>query len=130
MLGALDGHGVRAAMTVDGATDGAVFVTFLREVLGPRRRRGERVGLDNLGAHHVGGVAEAIAVTGARLDYLPPYSPDLNPMEPCWSNVKTALRAAGAHTRRALDRALTRALAQVTPQDARGWFRFCGYGSR
>jgi transposase len=130
VLGALDWHGMRAAMTVDGATDGAVFVTFLRQVLGPRLRRGELVVLDNLGAHRVAGVAEAIAARGARLRYLPPYSPDFSPMEPGWSKVKTALRAVGARTRRALDRALARALAQVTPQDADGWFRLCGYGLR
>jgi transposase len=127
-LGALDCHGVRAAMTVEGATDGEVFVTFLREGLGPRLRDGERVVLDNLGAHQVAGVAEAMAATGARLQYLPPYSPDFSPMEPCWSKVKTTLRAAGARTRQALDRALTRALARITPRDADGWFRLCGYG--
>ncbi len=74
------------------------------------------------------GVAEAIAARGAQVHYLPPYSPDLMPMEPGWSKVKTALRAAKARTRSALDRALARALAQLTPQDARGWFRLCGYG--
>jgi transposase len=126
VLGALDRRGVRAAMTVEGATDGAVFVTFLRRVLGPRLRRGDWVVLDTLGAHRVAGVAEAVAARGARLRYLAPYSPDVSPMEPGWSKVKTALRAAGARTRQAL----TRALAQITPQDADGWFRLCGYGSR
>ncbi len=129
MLGALDRHGVRAAMTVDGATDGEVVVAFLREVLGPQLRRGERVVLDNLGAHKVAAVAPAIAATGAGLQYLPPYSPDLNPMEPCWSKVKTRLRTAAARTRETLDHALAEALAQITPQDARGWFRLCGYSS-
>ncbi len=129
VLSALNRGGVRAAMTVEGATDGEVFVTVLREVLGPRLRRGDRVVLDNLGAHQVAGVAEAIAARGAQVHYLPPYSPDLMPMEPAWSKVKTALRAAGARTRAALDRALARALAQITPHDARGWFRLCGYSS-
>ena len=128
VLGALDRQGVRAAMTVEGATDGDVFVTFVREVLGPRLRRGDLVVLDNLGAHQVAGVREAIAARGAAVHYLPPYSPDLMPMEPAWSKVKTALRAAAARTRRALDRALAGALAQITPQDAHGWFRLCGYG--
>lgn len=64
--------------------------------------------------------------SGAHLAYLPPYSPDFMPMEPGWSHVKTAPRAAAARPRAALDRGLTWALAQITPQDARGWFRLCG----
>ena len=73
-------------------------------------------------------MAPAIAATGVGLEYLPPYSPDLNPMEPCWSRVKTRLRTAAARTREALDHALSEALMQVTPQDARRRLRLSGLG--
>jgi transposase len=76
------------------------------------------------------GVQQALARRGARLLYLPPYSPDLSPIEPCWSKVKTALRKAKARTREALDSAITGALASITDADAQGWFRHCGYALR
>jgi transposase len=83
--------------------------------------------MDNLSAHKVAGVREAVEARGAQLIYLPPYSPDFNPIERCWSKLKTALRAAKARTREALDEAITLALATVTESDARGWFKHCGY---
>jgi len=81
MIGALGLMGVVAAMLVEGFTDGAVFVAFVHEVLVPQLRPGQVVVLDNLKAHQVAGVREAIAAVGARLLYLPPYSPDQNPIE-------------------------------------------------
>ncbi len=127
MLGALSCTGIEAVMTVEGATDADVFRAYVQEVLGPTLREGDTVVADNLSAHKAAGVQEAIAVTGARLLYLPPYSPDLNPIEQCWSKVKTSLRAAKARTREALDAAVTYALATVTEADARAWFAHCGY---
>jgi transposase len=127
MLGALSCTGLEAVMTVEGATDAAVFRAYVREVLCPTLRAGDLVVADNLSAPKAAGVQEAIAATGARLLYLPPYSPDLNPIEHCWSKIKTFLRAAKARTREALDAALTRALATVTESDARAWFAHCGY---
>jgi transposase len=127
MLGALSCTGLEALMTVEGATDADVFRAYVREVLCPTLRAGDLVVADNLSAHKAAGVQEAIAATGARLLYLPPYSPDLNPIEHCWSKLKTFLRAAKARTREALDAALTRALATVTESDARAWFAHCGY---
>jgi transposase len=127
MLGALSCTGMEAVMTVEGATDADVFRAYVQEVLGPTLREGDTVVADNLSAHKAAGVQEAIAVTGARLLYLPPYSPDLNPIEPCWSKVKTSLRAAKARTREALGAAVTYALATVTEADARAWFAHCGY---
>jgi DDE superfamily endonuclease len=82
---------------------------------------------DNLSAHKAAGVQEAIAAAGARLLYLPPYSPDLNLIERCWSTIKTFLHAAKARTRGALDAAVTRALVTVTASDARAWFAHSGY---
>ena len=116
-------------MTVDGATDGPVFLSFLRQVLCPQLRPGDIVVLDNLRAHHVPGVAEAVAGAGAVLRYLPPYSPDYNPIELAWSKVKSLLRARAARTRTSLQRALGTALQTITSQNARAWFRHCGYGS-
>lgn len=130
MLGALGVHGLHAVMTVDGATDTDVFRTYVKQVLGPTLRPGDIVVMDNLRAHKAVGGQQALARRGARLLYLPPYSPDLSPIEPCWSKVKTALRTAKARTREALDRAITGALATITDADAQGWFRHCGYALR
>jgi transposase len=83
--------------------------------------------MDNLQAHKAAGVQQAIARRGARLLYLPPYSPDLSPIEPCWSKVKTALRKAKARTRGALDTAIADMMVAVSLADAWGWFKYCGY---
>jgi transposase len=84
--------------------------------------------LDNLAAHRVAGVAEALATVGAKLRYLPPYSPDYNPIEFAWSKMKTRLRSCAARPRPHLRRALGAALQTITSQDARAWFRHDGYG--
>jgi transposase len=130
MLGALGVQGLHAVMTVDGATDTDVFRTYVRQVLGPTLMPGDIVVMDNLRAHKAVGIQQAMARRGARLLYLPPYSPDLSPIEPCWSKVKTALRKAKARTHEALDMAITGALATITDADAQGWFRHCGYALR
>ena len=127
VLAALDCHGIRAALLVPGATDRDVFLSFLQQVLGPQLRPGAIVVMDNLAAHKSPDVAEAVKRIGAQLRYLPPYSPDYNPMEMAWSKVKTFLRGIGARTRRKLSRSLQAALLQVTAQDAEAWFRHCGY---
>lgn len=127
MLGTLGVHGLQAMMTVEGATDADVFRTYLKRVLGPTLQPGDIVVMDNLRAHKAVGVQQTIARRGARLLYLPPYSPDLSPIEPCWSKVKAGLRTAKARTRAALDTAIAGALVTVTPSDARGWFQHCGY---
>ncbi len=126
-LAAIGLGGLSAPMTVNGAVDGAVFLAYVREVLSPTLCEGDIVVMDNLGAHKVEGVREAIEARGARLEYLPPYSPDLNPIEKCWSKVKTYLRRAKARTREALEAALREALATVTQADALAWFVHCGY---
>src|SRR3712207_5460303 len=96
MLGALGCEGLVAAMTVEGFTDGEVFLAFLREALVPQLRPGQRLIMDNLKAHKVAGVAEACAAAGVRLLYLPPSSPDLSPIAEWWSKVKAILRAKAA----------------------------------
>ena len=127
MLASLSATGVEAVMTVEGATDGDVFRSYVRQVLTPTLSKGDIVVMDNLGAHKVEGVRAAIEAKGARLIYLPPYSPDLNPIERCWSKIKTALRAAKARTREALETAIRQALLTVTESDVRAWFKHCGY---
>jgi transposase len=130
MLGALGIQGLQAVMTVDGATDADVFRTYVKQVLGPTLIPGDIVVMDNLQAHKAVGVQQALARRGARLLYLPPYSPDLSPIEPCWSKVKTALRKAKARTREALDTAIAAVMVTVSLADAWGWFKHCGYSLR
>jgi transposase len=127
MIAALGVGGLNALMTVEGATDGEVFRVWTERVLCPTLERGDIVVMDNLGAHKVSGIREAIEGRGAKLIYLPPYSPDLSPIERCWSKIKTALRAAGARTRRRLEKAIKQALSTITESDALAWFAHCGY---
>jgi transposase len=127
MLGTLGVPGLHAVMTVDGATDADVLRTYIKQVRGPTLTRGDMVVRDNWGAHQAVGVQQAIARRGARLLYVPPDSPDLSPIESCWSKVKTALRQAKARTRAALDAAIAEAMTTVSHTDGRGWFKHCGY---
>jgi transposase len=127
ILGALSCTGLEAVLTIEGATDADVFRAYVGEVLCPTLRGGDLVIADNLSVHKAAGVQAAIAATGARLLDLPPYSPDLNPIERCWSKIKTCLRAAQARTREALDAAVTHALATITESAARAWFAHSGY---
>jgi transposase len=127
LLGALGDEGLQAVMTVEGATDADVFRAYVKQVLGPTLAPGDIVVLDNLSSHKATGIQQALARRRARLLYLPPYSPDLSPMELCVSKLKTALRAAKARTREALEMAIQKAMETVTAIDARNWFKHCGY---
>ena len=127
VLGALSLEGIQAAMTIEGSTDTAVFLTFIQTIVVPTLRPGQIVLMDNLSSHKVNGVKEAIESAKATLEYLPSYSPDLSPIEKCWSKFKEFLRAKAARTRELLDQAITEALDSITPQDAKGWFAHCGY---
>src|ERR1700749_2344664 len=106
---------VIVSVTVKGAGDGEGFLIYVRGVLAPTLSADDIVVMDNLGAHQVEGVREAIEARGARLEYLPP---DFNPIEKYWSKVKTALREAKARTREALEAALKDALLRITAADA------------
>ncbi len=127
VLGALRLSGWVATMTVEAATDGEIFLAYWQHVLCPQLRSGDIVILDNLAAHKVRGVRDLLEPTGAELRYLPPYSPDFNPIEKCWSKVKQLLRAAKARSLLTLEPAVTQALAAVTPENMQGCFRHCGY---
>jgi transposase len=127
LLGALGVSGLTALRTVEGATDGDVFLAFVEPVLCPTLVPGDWVVMDNLSAHKVTGVRQAMERCGAQLLYLPPYSPDLSPLERCWSKLKAVLRGLEARTRDALEAAILQALDTITPSDALGWFAHCGY---
>ncbi len=127
IIGAVRLDGSTACMAVDGATDKDVFREYIRCVLVPTLRVGDIVVLDNLSAHKDPQTQHLIEQAGAELRFLPPYSPDLNPIEKMWSKVKTFLRATKARTEEELYQAIRQALETVTPNDAEGWFRSCGY---
>jgi transposase len=131
VIGALALDGVVASMSVAAATSTAVFLAFVEQVLAPalRERPGTVVVLDNLAAHKAERVRAALEEAGLGHRYLPPYSPDLNPIEQAWSKLKARLRAEGARSREALEAALGPALSTIRSQDAQGWFRLCGYAT-
>ena len=112
---------------LEGALDGEAFRLYVKEVLAPVLAPGDILLLDNLRAHKVAGIVELIEARGARLEFLPPYSPDFNPIERCWSKIKTYLRKAKARTEAALLQAIKEALATITEADIRAWVEFCGY---
>jgi len=121
--------GVGACLAFDGATNTTCFETYVERCLAPTLRPGDIVVMDNLSAHKGRGVRDLVEQTGAELWYLPPYSPDFNPIEKCWSQVKQLLRAAKARSLATLEQAVAEALAAVTPQNTQACFRHCGYGS-
>ena len=127
MISSIRLDGSTACMTVNGATDTEVFRTYVRWVLRPTLRPGDIVIMDNLSAHKSERTLELIEQAGARVLFLPPYSPDLNPIEKMWSKVKQYLRSAEARTEHNLLRTIGSALATVTAQDAMNWFASCGY---
>jgi len=126
ILSALSLGGLLATMTIEQPTDGDIFLAYLEQVLGPKLRPGDVVVMDNLSAHKVAWVEQLIQAAGAELLYLPPYSPDLNPIEKAWAKLKQLLRSAKARTAEALDQAIAELLPQITPENAQAWFRHCG----
>lgn len=123
ILGAMSLRGMIATMTIEQATDADIFLAYVEHVLCPALQPGDVVVMDNLSSHKVKGVRELIGNAGAQALYLPPYSPDLNPIEKAWAKLKQLLRSAKARTTEALDRAITEALALITPDNAQAWFR-------
>ena len=114
-------------MVIDGPTDAAVFAAYVQQVLAPRLHVGDVVILDNLSPHKMVAVKAAIHAAGAEMLFLPPYSPDLNPIAQMWSKVKAVLRALKARTRRGLLAGIRDALGSVTSDDVLGWFSHGGY---
>lgn len=131
VLGALGAQGFVAAMSVEAATSAAVFHAYLDQALLPELRRSKPdavLVMDNLRAHKTARVRALLDRSGFAYRYLPAYSPDLTPIEPAWAKVKTELRRVAARTAPALHQAVGPALDTITPQDAAGFFRHCGYG--
>lgn len=127
LVAALTTAGIEAALTIEGAIDHAVFELFVREVLVPKLRPGQRVIWDNLSVHRNADVRRLIEDADCSLHPLPAYSPDYNPIELAFSKLKTLLRQTGARSRDGLDTAITAALPQLTAADAQAWIRHCGY---
>jgi transposase len=130
LIAALGISGMRCSTAVDGAVNGDVFEAFVEQVLVPELRRGDVVIMDNLSSHKRQRIRTLIESAGARLRFLPPYSPDLNPIEMVFSKVKQALRALACRTRDALWNAMQSVLDRVTAEDAINCFKHCGYTLR
>jgi len=127
LIASLSVHGIGPSFVFDGATDTHAFVTYIEQVLAPTLRPGQIVLLDNLSVHKHARVHAAVTARGCRLWFLPPYSPDLSPIELAFSKVKEAIRRAEARTRAALEDAVATALDTISSSDARAFFKHCGY---
>ena len=130
VLGAIGISGIIAAMSVEAATDSAIFAAYLEQVLLPELRHSKPdavLVMDNLRAHQTAEVRTVLDGSGFAYRYLPAYSPDFNPIEPAWAKVKSNLRRVAARTLTTLEQALGPALDSITAQDAEGYFRHCGY---
>ncbi len=127
VIGAVRVDRVLCHRTFVGAVNGPRFVSFVRENLCPRLYAGDVVVLDNLKPHHAPVVRELVEAVGARLLFLPPYSPDLSPIEPCWSFVKAHLRRLAHRTAKALRQAIPNVLKKVRSKHLASWFAHCGY---
>lgn len=126
LIGALSLDGLIAAMTLESSVDTSAFLRYVCDVLIPQLWVGAVVVMDNLKVHHAHSVRCAIEAVGARVVFLPPYSPDLSPIELCWSKLKQFLRSQAARTYQALDQAVTEAINYITEDDAIAWFNHCG----
>ena len=123
----LNGIDLDTTIWSEGGLDRATFETYIVEILGPHLPEGEIIVLDNLSSHLSERAKTELAKKGCKLLFLPAYSPDLSPIKLAFSKMKEYLRAVGARTKQALEKALEEALAAITPQDALGWFKHCGY---
>ena len=128
-VGGLTRAGFIAPMLLDGPMDGEVFRAWCEQMLAPALRPGDVVIMDNLAAHKVAGISQAIAACAATLLYLPPYSPDLNPIEKAFAKLKAHVRKAAARTIVALETAAADALQTFNPTECANFFAHAGYGS-
>lgn len=126
-VGALRTSGMTAPTVIDGAMNGELFLAYVEQQLVPTLQAGDIVVMDNLSSHKRAGVQEAIAAAGATLMYLPPYSPDLNPIELAFSKLKTLLRKSAARTVPELWDRIGELVQQFHPRECRNYFRHCGY---
>jgi transposase len=127
MIGALALKGIIASINLLGSIDGLTFEAFVIQKLVPQLWKGAVVVWDNYSIHKGKEIEKAILAAGARLSYLPPYSPDFNPIENCWSKIKSILRSLGARNYKDLDSAISQAYSQVSSKDIHNWFSHCCY---
>ncbi len=127
MIATLGVSGVEAMMTIEGSVDTIVFNEYCEQVLRPTLRAGDVLVLDNLGAHRASRIEKTAKKCGARVIWLPPYSPDFSPIELMWSKVKTFLKKVKARTQEELEKAIALALETITISDCLNWFGHCGY---
>ena len=127
LICAIDASGVKPSMSVEGAVDSKAFEIYVEHFLAPTLKRGQIVVMDNLSVHKSKCVERLIEGAGCELLFLPPYSPDMNPIEEAFSKVKGILRKAKARTREALVEATGHALEAIAPRDIRGFYADCGY---
>jgi len=128
-VAALRCGGLTAPLVIDGAMNGETFRAYVEQILAPALMPGDIVIMDNLGSHKVAGIREAIEACGASLLYLPPYSPDLNPIEKSFAKLKSLIRKEAARTREGLWNAIGRFLGRFTPKECRNYFAKAGYAT-
>ena len=126
-VGALRQGGFTAPLVIEGAINGETFLAYVEQFLAPTLSRGDVLVMDNLSVHKVGGVRKAVEASGATLLYLPPYSPDLNPIELAFSKLKALLRTAAERTTEALWNRIGSLLDRFSPHECAAYFRHCGY---
>ena len=127
MVAAMGLEGPKAPFVFEGATNTEAFDTYVKRILVPELHPGDLVVMDNLSSHKSANIQAMICATGAKLWYLPPYSPDFNPIELMWSKIKAYLRKVKARTWDALVKAIADALKTITTEDCINWFKHCGY---
>ena len=129
VVAALRIDGLTAPTVIDGPMDGPSFLAYIEQVLAPTLRKNDIVFMDNVPTHKIDGVAAAIQAAGAKLRYLPPYSPDLNPIEQAYSKLKAALRKGAARTVKALWKLVGKLIKTFTPDECANYIRHSGYSA-
>jgi transposase len=126
LIGAMTDEGLIATMTFCGSLNSDSFLVFIEQILLPQLWIGAILVMDNLPVHYAQTAKSLIESVGAKVKFLPPYSPDLSPIELCWSKLKQIIRSAKAHTSEALDEVITMAVNAITDENALNWFNHCG----
>jgi transposase len=127
MIGAISVVAIEAALYGEWSADGEIFLEFVKKRLVPQLSSGKVVIVDNVSFHKIVGVKEAIEEAGAHLFYLPPYSPDLSPIELMWSKIKSILKKISPRTKPQFRRAIREAFVEISKNDLVSWFKHCGY---
>jgi len=128
IMGVLGPNGIIAPLTFKGTLNGVFFGEYVKQVLAPIMKKGDTFILDNLSVHKVKDVLKPLIDKGINILFLPPYSPDFNPIELAWSKIKASLRKAKARTLNTLYTAISDALDSISSSDIEGWISHCGYG--